>query len=206
MTATAPIYPEGPPRLTDAAWADLPEDEAGELVDGTLVEEEVPDWIHESVVGWLCAMLRTWAVPRGGFVAVSELKYLLRPGTGRKPDVSLILPGGKPPPRRGAVRRPPDVMIEVVSPRPRDARRDRVEKMNEYAAFGVRWYWLLDPRTRTFEIYELGADGRYVVALEAVEGRVETVPGCEGLIVDLDALWTELDRLGEPEPDEEEET
>jgi Uma2 family endonuclease len=205
VTATAPILPEGPARLSDAAWIALPEDEPGELVSGVVTEEEAPDWIHESAVGWLCALLRAWAVPRGGFVATSELKYLLRLGAGRKADVSMLLPRSKPPPRRGAVRHPPDVMIEVVSPRPRDVHRDRVEKRREYAAFGVRWYWLMDPRTRTFEIYELGADGRYVVALEAVDGRVDAVPGCEGLTLDLDALWAELDRLGEAEPGDEDE-
>ncbi|MGK3968966.1 Uma2 family endonuclease [Sorangium sp. So ce118] len=189
-------------RLSDEAWADLPEDEPGELVGGVLVEEEVPDWIHETAVMWLIRMLGAWAAARGAFVAGSELKYHLRKGTGRKPDLSMILPGQKPPPRRGPMRRAPDVMIEVVSPRPRDVHRDRIEKLREYAAFGVRWYWLLDPATRMLEIYELGPDGRYVWALGAASGRVEAVPGCEGLALDLDELWGELDRLGEEEPAE----
>ncbi|UQA54983.1 Uma2 family endonuclease [Polyangium aurulentum] len=197
MVARAPAVLESPSRMSDEAWVNLPEDEPGELVDGMLVEEEVPDWIHESAVGWLLQMLRAWAVPRGGFVGGSELKYLLGPGSGRKPDLSMVLPGQKPPPRRGAMRRAPDVMIEVVSPRPRDVRRDRIEKLREYAAFGVRWYWLLDPAMRTLEIYELGPNGRYFWALGAEGGRVEAVPGCEGLVLDLDELWAEIDRLGE---------
>ncbi|WP_437673523.1 Uma2 family endonuclease [Sorangium sp. So ce131] len=198
--ATAVQYSPG--RLSDEAWLDLPEDEPGELVDGVLVEEEVADWIHETAVIWLIRLLGAWAAARGAFVAGSELKYLVRKGNGRKPDLSMLLPGQKPPPRRGPMRRPPDGMIEVVSPRPRDVHRDRIEKLREYAAFGVRWYWLLDPATRMLEIYELGPDGRYVWAQGTAGGRLEVVPGCEGLTLDLDELWGELDRLGEEEPAE----
>lgn len=42
--------------------------------------------------------------------------------------------------------------------------------------FGVRWYWLVDPVARTFEVYELAADGRYIRALAAADGDV-TPPG-----------------------------
>src|SRR3990172_859425 len=114
--------------LSLADWAAFAEDEEGELVDGRIEEEEVPDWIHETVVAWLVSVLRCWAVPRGGFVAVSEIKYAVGPRRGRKPDLSAFFPGGKVPPRRGLVRIPPDLVVEVVTPTPRDGRRDRVEK------------------------------------------------------------------------------
>ncbi|AKT37336.1 Uma2 family endonuclease [Chondromyces crocatus] len=206
MVARAPVFTAPELALSDSAWAEMREDELGELVDGVLAEEEVPDWVHESAVVWLIRVLAAWAAPRGGFVAGSELKYLLRPGLGRKPDVSVVLPGQRPPPRRGPVRRAPDIAVEVVSPSPRDAHRDRIEKLREYAAFGVRWYWLLDPTMRTLEVYELGSDRRYAWATGAGAdtGSLEAVPGCEGLSLDLDALWAELDRLGDEEPEETE--
>ena len=67
------------------------------------------------------------------------------------------------------------------------------------AAFGVRSYWLLDPQLRSLEVLELGPDGRYVHAAAATSGVLRERPSCPGLVIDLDALWAELDRLG-PEP------
>jgi Uma2 family endonuclease len=189
-------------RVTFSDWVNLPEDEPGELVDGQLVEEEVPDAIHEVVVAWVIRMLGGWCIPQGGLVLGSEAKFAVSAPRGRKPDASAYLPGSRTPPRRGVIRVPPDVMVEVVSPTPRDARRDRVEKLQEYAAFGVRWYWIIDPHARTLEILELGTDSRYVHARAAAEGIVAGLPGLEGLTLDLDALWSEVERLG-PESGEE---
>lgn len=72
-------------------------------------------------------------------------------------------------------------------------RRDRIEKAAEYAAFGVRFYWLVDPNARTFEIFELQPGGHYLRVV-AVSGGAVDVPGCEGLRLDVDALWSKLDR------------
>jgi Uma2 family endonuclease len=173
-------------------WEQMAEDEPGELVDGRLQEEEVADSPHEVIVSALLYVLLTWARGRGGRVLPSETKYALSRRRGRKPDISVFLTRDRKLPRRGATPYPPDLMIEVVSPDPRDRRRDRIEKLQEYAAFGVRWYWLVDPEARTLEILKLGEDGRYVHALDAAEGTLE-VPGCEGLTLDLGALWHELD-------------
>lgn len=185
-------------QMTIAEWEALPEEEDGELVDGMLVEEELGSFPHDIAVAWLIGLLRPWIRGRGCVVA-SEAKYVLSPNRGRKPDVSVYLTRAKLPPRQGAAHHPPDVVIEVVSPSPRDVRRDRVEKRDEYAAFGVRYYWMLDPQVRTFEIYELAENGKYLSMLVATSGVLNEVPGCPGLSLDLDDLWTELDALPDGE-------
>ncbi|HVY47938.1 MAG TPA: Uma2 family endonuclease [Minicystis sp.] len=177
-----------PGLLSLEAWAARDEDARGELVDGVLVEEEVPDFIHELVVAFLLRRLADWLEPRGGVVVGSGLKLAVSPHRGRLGDVAAYFAGRRPP-ARGLVRIPPDVLVEVVSPSPGDERRDRVQKPRDYAAFGVKYYWLVDPALRSFEVWELDVTGRYAQALAAEGGRVEDVPGCEGLEIDLDALW-----------------
>ena len=176
-------------------WGSLPEDEPGELVEGRLSEEEMPDAVHELTVSWLIWVLQTWLGERG-FVFGSDLKTITGQQTGRKPDVSVFL-GGRPVPRRGPVISPADILVEVISPSPRDERRDRVEKMAEYAAFGVRQYWLVDPALGSFEIFALDPAGRYVKVVGATGGVVDPVPGCDGLVLDIDALWRRLARLAD---------
>ncbi len=186
--------------MTLAAWADMDEDEPGELVDEQLVGEEDVGAEHDIIGAWVIRILGNWLAQRGGFVGMSDTRFGVSRTRGRKPDVYAYFAGRKPP-RRGLVTHPPDIMVEVVSPTPRDARRDRIEKMREYAAFGVRFYWLVDPALRTVEIHELGADGRYAFAVGVSEGVLDDVPGCDGLTVDVNALWAEADRLAEGDPE-----
>jgi Uma2 family endonuclease len=180
------------PHLTLDEWRDLPEDVPGELVDGRLVEEEMPDPLHEVIVTWLARILGNWA--EDAIVLGSETRFALSASHGRKPDLTMYLSGRRPP-ARGVVDVPPDVAVEVVSPSPRDQRRDRQDKMLEYAAFGIRFYWIVDPQQRRFEIYERSEADVYVPRVTAVRGIVQPVPGCPGLAVDIDALWRKVDSL-----------
>lgn len=185
--------------LSLADWFDLPEDEPGELVGGHLVDEEMPSLIHEILVILLGSLLRSWIVPQGGFVAGSETKFAVSANRGRKPDLSVFFPERPRPSLHGPITVPPDVAVEIVSASPRDGRRDRVEKVNEYAAFGIRYYWILDPQLRSLEILELTPGGSYRHALAVTHGVIDTVPGCSGLTLDLDAVWAEIDTFGTQE-------
>ena len=192
MSTAAPLQPDQRRRMSVEEWASLPEDEPGELVEGELAEEEVADWDHEAVVAWLLLVLGAWVTPRGGRVYGSEGKYAVGPGRGRKADVSAFLPGTPLPPRHGPSTTPPDIIVELISSDRRDARRDRIDKAHEYAAFGARFYWLIDPDDRTFEIFELQPGALYLRVRATGTGTLDA-PGCEGLRIDVDALWAYVD-------------
>ena len=178
-----------------AEWAALPEDEPGELVDGQLVEEEMPTYIHERIVAWLILAVGTWGAQRGALVAGSGAKFAVAADRGRMPDVTIYLRGDRRPQPTGLIDAPPTIAIEIVSATPRDQRRDRIEKLEEYARFGIRWYWLVDPELRSFEIFERNADGRYVHLVGVSSGVIDPTPGCDGLALDVSALWAEVDEL-----------
>ena len=111
--------------MTVEEWAELPEDTPGELVNGWLVQAEMPDFVHEALVAFLIMVLRPWAMTRDGRAYGSGGKLRIGPRQGRQPDVWLYLDGRRPEPY-GAASVAPDAVIEVVSRRARDGRRDRI--------------------------------------------------------------------------------
>jgi len=194
MSVTSPgnLTPQSR-EITLDEWGALDEDEPGELVDGRLVEEEVPTFLHEFAVSWLVTQLVAWGTRREIWILTADAKFGVAARRGRKPDVSVYFRGAPRPKLRDSVARvPPSIAIEVVSEPARDVRRDRIEKAAEYASFGVRFYWLLDPFRRTFEVLELGADARYTIALSVADGA-HAVPGCDDLVLDLSGLWQQID-------------
>ena len=185
--------------LSIEEWENLDEDETGEWVDGRIVEEELPTFLHQMIAMQIAHLFMAWGDRRGAVTLGSDSKYIVSQRAGRKPDVSVYLPGRALPGRdRGASRRPPSVVVEVLSPQPRDVRRDMVDKLREYAGFGVQYYWIIDPLARTLEVRQLDPSGRHVTLLSAADGQ-HAAPGCEGLTIDLDALWATADRLPESE-------
>jgi len=60
----------------------------------------------------------------------------------------------------GRLMGPPEIAIEILSPGSSNLKRDRLIKMNLYAARGVDEYWILDPESRSAEIHRGSASGQ----------------------------------------------
>ncbi len=116
--------------MSVAAWLGRPEGEPRGAGGWRVGGGRGPEATHETIVAWLLWTLKTWLGSRG-LVLGSDLRVLVAEQTGRKPDLVVYLEGSPLPPRNGPVTSPPDLLVEVVSPSPRDERRDRIEKMDE---------------------------------------------------------------------------
>jgi Uma2 family endonuclease len=180
--------------MTLAEWGELDDSVPGELVDGELVEEEMTTIEHDTVSAWLLIRFGVWAERREGYAFGPDHKLAVLPRRGRKPDVTVYGSEAELDSRASVSSATPLAVVEVISPTPRDTRRDRVDKRREYARAGIRYYWLVDPAMRTVEVFELGRDGRYVLAAAASDGKLR-VRGLPRLVLDLDALFRAVDRL-----------
>ena len=173
-------------------WEDfieLDEDDPRELLDGYLVEIEVPTWTHEEIVAALIGSLQPWARSRNaGRVLASGYKVRIGDRRGTMPDVQFFrsenVPTGQD---QGLERGHPDLVVEIISPSSRS--KDSVRKLYDYAAIGVPEYWMIDPEARTLERLVL-RDGTYSI-VEAIEGNAIFRPeGFDGLEIDLGRLWS----------------
>lgn len=174
-------------------WKDfiaLDEDDTRELVDGRLVEVEVPTKTHERIVAGLIILLGHWSWTRNaGQVLASGYKLRVTETRGVMPDVQFYRRGNEPRGQeQGLEEGRPDLVVEVVSAGSRS--KDSVRKLHDYASLGVPEYWLIDPDARTLERLVL-RDGVYGI-VEALEGDAVFAPEeFEGLEIPLGRLWAE---------------
>jgi Uma2 family endonuclease len=196
--ATSPTA--GGARYTWNDFIALDDEDKRELIDGELIEVEVPTFTHEEVVGELVIALGNWKYTHGGSVLPSGYKVRISDRRGLMPDVQFFRKGNTPDKDQdqGLVRGHPDLVVEVISPSSR--RYDRVTKLNWYAGHGVPEYWIVDPKEKTLERLVL-RDGSYAIATSLAGSKATFRPETfDGLEIPLERLWGPDDR---PEGEEE---
>ena len=131
-----------------------------ERVDGRLEYLPMPSRTHQAVVWGLSDGLGDFARSEGMTPEIIFAPFIVRVnGRDRQPDVCFLKDADDP--RAGETMwTGADLLVEVVSPD--DPRRDTEDKRADYAAAGVREYWLIDPRPgfRTITVLEFD-DGAY---------------------------------------------
>lgn len=164
---TAPSLPRP---VTYEEFLRLPEGGIYNLVGGLLLHEPSPGEAHQSIVGNVYASLRAHVHERRlGRVYVAPLDVHLEPTETYEPDVFFVSEDRLPRMRdRGLFDVAPDLVVEVLSPY--TARYDRGVKRRGYARHGCREYWVVDPRSRTVEVYVRDGAGDLVARGSAGPG------------------------------------
>jgi Uma2 family endonuclease len=164
-----------------------------ELVEQALVEK-IMGFRESWLASVLIYVLLSFVKPRDLGLVTGEAGLMrLAPGLVRIPDVAFIswerLPGHHFP--TGAIPDVvPDLAVEVVNEG--NTAGEMARKRHEYFATGVQLVWLVDPRTRTVEVYTAPDQLTLLHEEQTLDGST-VLPG---FTLSLRELFAELDRQG----------
>lgn len=134
--------------ITLEQYEALPEDRRVEVFDGVVYDMASPSQIHQALSMELSNILYNYIKSKKGpcqvFAAPFDVKLSDKPLTIVQPDIMVICDKDKLDGKRcnGA----PDFIIEIVSPgNPSD---DYIRKAFYYKSYGVREYWIVNPKRR----------------------------------------------------------
>ena len=173
-------------------YKSLPESETRryELLGGELVRVLSPSVYHQRIARKLGFLLQGFVEERGlGEVFFAPLDVVLGKGEKREvvqPDIFFVSRERREIIAEEEVRGAPDLVIEITSHATEE--RDRHYKKTLYARHGVKEYWIVDPETKTVEVFALGEKGFQLVKAYKT-GETLRTPLLEGLEVDLKAVF-----------------
>jgi Uma2 family endonuclease len=165
----------------------LPSNERLELDDGRVESLPMPTAQHQDILVYLFELLKAFLKGFDPRARIFPASYPVRIGTRkfREPDILLVLSAHLE--RIGQqFCQQPDLVVEIVSPGNRDL--DLETKRVEYAAAGIREYWIVDPQTRLVTVPTL-RDGKYPIHGEFQGGTTATSPLLNGFTVNIDDMW-----------------
>jgi Uma2 family endonuclease len=159
-----------------------------EFTDGKLEFLEMPTISHQRILAHLLFIFRQFVDARRlGEVLCATLRVRIAESKFREPDIVFL---HKDHPTGGGDRywTAADLVVEIVSDDPGSRKRDLIEKRAEYAAAGIREYWIVDPAERCINV--LALDGAaYRVAGKYASGDQAASVLLAGLTVDVAAVF-----------------
>ncbi len=147
-----PALQPQPEIITLEQYEALPENVRAEVYDGQIYYMASPSQIHQSILLELSTLINTYIKSKKGeckvFPAPFDVKLSDRPLTIVQPDIMIVCDKDKLDGKR--CNSAPDFIIEIISPgNPAD---DYIRKLYYYKNFGVREYWIVDPRRKTVTV------------------------------------------------------
>ncbi len=130
-----------------------------------------------------------------GIVPYAPLRVRIPTGHYREPDV-MFLRKENFHLRTNRIWNGADLVMEVVSPDPKDRKRDYDEKLADYAEAGIAEYWIVDAEQQSVIVHRL--DGKhYAIHGEFIRGQQATSVLLKGFEVDVAALFAVADNVAE---------
>jgi len=177
-------------RMTADEFLKLPETNLPlQLLDGWVIRfdtSELTQLTHQGTLVNTAVLLNRKAKELGGKAYIAPVDVYFDERNIPQPDVIWLAPDTKC--QMVGTQRlsgAPDLIAEVLSPT--TARIDRKDKFRLYEKYGVREYWMVDPRDQLVEVCQ-HQDGHFI--LLDVYGVSETFPSALIGVVEVATLFS----------------
>ncbi len=174
-------------------YNEMTEGEKLEFINGEVVVHSPVKKRHNNCVKRLLKLIDTYVEQHElGFVGVEKILITLTRND-YEPDLCFFSQDKAQGFRADQMKFPaPDFIVEVLSESTAD--KDRGIKFNDYAAHGVKEYWLIDPGQETLEQYLWSADETYDLMLKSGSGTVKSV-AVKGFEIPIRAIFDGAENL-----------
>ena len=165
---------------TYAEYATLGDDIIFEIINGRAFKVPTPDLFHQRFLGNLLVLLsRHIETHKLGEVLVAPIDVVLDPKNVVQPDLVYISTANTHLLEPRGIMGAPDLVVEIISPG--SLRRDRYDKRELYARFGVKEFWLADVANRSLEVVTLQNEIYQLSSCATGEGKIRSIilPGFE---------------------------
>jgi Uma2 family endonuclease len=162
-----------PPRTAMEVFKMLPEGSLAEVIENRLYMSPTPITPHQRVIRKLLVKLDAWIEEKnlGEVFAAPFDVYLDDYANAVQPDLIFVSTENSTiVDEESTIHGVPDLLIEVLSPGNRNY--DLITKKNLYEKFGVKEYWVIDPKSNEVFGYLL-TDGKYQ-AVEKSIGKIDS--------------------------------
>ncbi len=173
-------------KLTYDDYANTPDDERYQLIDGELILSPAPYVIHQWVSKGLYALMLPAERMGLGWVYFAPVDVVLSNHDVVQPDLLFISKERAEIFTAANVQGAPDLVVEILSPS--TSRLDWTRKRDLYARHGVKEMWLVDPEERKLWALLL-RDGELQIAGEYREGQSFSSDTLGGLKIDLGEVF-----------------
>jgi Uma2 family endonuclease len=162
-----------------------------ELINGELVQKQSPTVTHQRIAKRIVRYLDPYALKNNlGEVLFAPLDVVLDDGNAYHPDVFFIKKERSfiVNETEQVVMGAPDLVVEILSKG--TAVYDKGDKKDIYEKYGVREYWLVDPLSKSVEVYSF-ADQRLKLKQYAAENDMVKSIILEGFELKVEEIFTD---------------
>ena len=174
-------------KLTYQDYANTPDDERYELIDGVLIVVPAPNIAHQESHASLGSQMWSFVRQHGlGRVFLAPTDVVLSDTDVVQPDVLFISKERQHIITEANIQGAPDLVVEILSPS--TSRHDWREKRDLYAEHGVNEYWVVDTANKVVYVMLL-KDGVLEIVETYASGDVLTSPTLKGFEVSVNDLF-----------------